>query len=216
MSAADTPEPGHDVVAEAFARMRAAAQEGGFRLPELQRPAPRRSAWTGMQAPLGQRSATEIVSDVAAQQEARAVAKDRAGSVIPPHLLREPGIRFHFKSVSRMSPIGAVLNREIAERGWQKHIAHGVIMTEWEELVGPTVAEHAAVQEFRDGVLAISCTSTSWATSLRLSQQQILRKIAERVGDGVVEQLQIQGPKAPSWRKGRLNIQGRGPRDTYG
>ena len=41
-------------------------------------------------------------------------------------------------------------------------------------------------------------------------------KIAAAVGNGVVTSLKITGPAAPSWRKGRLHIAGRGPRDTYG
>jgi len=32
----------------------------------------------------------------------------------------------------------------------------------------------------------------------------------------VVNSLRITGPAAPSWKKGRLHIAGRGPRDTYG
>jgi predicted nucleic acid-binding Zn ribbon protein len=49
-----------------------------------------------------------------------------------------------------------------------------------------------------------------------MMQAQLLAKIAEAVGDGVVKSLKITGPSAPSWRKGPLHIAGRGPRDTYG
>ena len=47
-------------------------------------------------------------------------------------------------------------------------------------------------------------------------QAQLLAKIAAAVGDGVVTSLKIQGPVAPSWRKGNRSVPGRGPRDTYG
>ena len=50
----------------------------------------------------------------------------------------------------------------------------------------------------------------------RMVQAQLLAKIAAAVGDGVVTALKITGPVAPSWRKGKLHISGRGPRDTYG
>jgi predicted nucleic acid-binding Zn ribbon protein len=36
------------------------------------------------------------------------------------------------------------------------------------------------------------------------------------VGNGVVKRMRIQGPAAPSWRKGPRHVSGRGPRDTYG
>ena len=68
----------------------------------------------------------------------------------------------------------------------------------------------------RDGVLSVSAESTAWATQLRMVQAQLLAKIAAAVGDGVVTSLKIIGPVAPSWRKGRYHIAGRGPRDTYG
>ena len=68
----------------------------------------------------------------------------------------------------------------------------------------------------QDGVLSIAAESTAWATQLRMLQSQILAKIAAAVGPGVVRQLKITGPAAPSWRKGERHIKGRGPRDTYG
>jgi predicted nucleic acid-binding Zn ribbon protein len=67
-----------------------------------------------------------------------------------------------------------------------------------------------------DGVLGVAAESTAWATQLRMMQAQLLAKIADAVGDGVVKSLRITGPSAPSWRKGPRHIAGRGPRDTYG
>ena len=65
-------------------------------------------------------------------------------------------------------------------------------------------------------MLTVTAESTAWATQLRIIQRQVLAKIAAEVGDGVVTSLRITGPVSPSWRKGRLHIAGRGPRDTYG
>ena len=62
-----------------------------------------------------------------------------------------------------------------------------------------------------EGVLTVSAESTAWATQLRMVQAQLLAKIAAAVGDGVVTSLKIVGPAAPSWRKGRYHIAGRGP-----
>ena len=60
------------------------------------------------------------------------------------------------------------------------------------------------------------CSSTAWAKNLHLYLPMIERRIAEEVGPGVVQQVVIRGPVAPSWRKGPLSVKGRGPRDTYG
>ena len=47
-------------------------------------------------------------------------------------------------------------------------------------------------------------------------QAQLLAKIAAAIGDGVVTVAEDRRPGGPSWRKGRLHVPGRGPRDTYG
>jgi len=79
-----------------------------------------------------------------------------------------------------------------------------------------SIAAHATPTSLNDGMLTVSAESTAWATQLRMVQAQLLAKIATAVGDGVVTSLKIVGPLAPSWRKGRYHIAGRGPRDTYG
>lgn len=202
-----------DLVDEVFSRMRRAAKEGGHRLPNLQRPPRKKGSWTGLDSPAVPAARDSSLPDHGDRQP---VVRDRAGTVIPPSLLKESGIRLHRKYDRSPAPIGAVLNRAVVDRGWQIHIAHGVIMTQWESIVGRVVAEHSTVREFSDGTLVVECQSTAWATQLRLAQRQVLASIAARVGDGVVEELKVLGPKAPNWRKGRLHIQGRGPRDTYG
>lgn len=86
----------------------------------------------------------------------------------------------------------------------------------WARVVGDDIASHATPTTLRDKVLHVSAESTAWATQLRMMQAQILAKIAAAVGHGVVEELRITGPTAPSWRKGERHVRGRGPRDTYG
>jgi predicted nucleic acid-binding Zn ribbon protein len=101
-------------------------------------------------------------------------------------------------------------------RGWSTRVAEGSVFWQGEAVVGDQIAEHAMPSSLADGVLTIEAESTAWATQLRMVQAQVLAKIAAAVGDGVVTSLKIVGPKAPTWRKGKLHIQGRGPRDTYG
>ncbi|GFG53394.1 hypothetical protein CQY20_12365 [Mycolicibacterium agri] len=113
-------------------------------------------------------------------------------------------------------PLGAA-TRELAKlRGWSGRVAQGTVFGQWRAVVGEQIAAHARPTTLRDGVLSVSAESTAWATQLRMVQSQLLAKIASAVGDGVVTSLKITGPVAPSWRKGRYHIAGRGPRDTYG
>lgn len=113
-------------------------------------------------------------------------------------------------------PLASVTRDVAKKQGWSGRVAEGAVFGRWTTVVGDEIADHAKPTALRDGVLSVTAESTAWATQLRLIQSQVLAKIAAEVGDGVVTGLRITGPVAPSWRKGRLHIAGRGPRDTYG
>ena len=112
--------------------------------------------------------------------------------------------------------IGGVMDRLVSGRGWRTPVAVGSVMTLWPELVGTYVAEHCVPESFEDTVLRVRCSSTAQAANMRMLQSQVLTTIEKRLGPGIVTRLDIVGPAAPSWRKGRRSIRGRGPRDTYG
>jgi predicted nucleic acid-binding Zn ribbon protein len=112
--------------------------------------------------------------------------------------------------------LGSGLERLMVERGWQVDVAVGGVMGRWPRVVGPEVAAHCSPVSFGDGVLVVRADSSAWATQVRLLAPTLLRRLAEELGDGVVEQVQVHGPAAPSWRRGRRSVRGPGPRDTYG
>lgn len=115
-------------------------------------------------------------------------------------------------------PLGLnkVVGRLIAERGWTSPVAVGSVMAEWASLVGPDIAAHCTPETFSDTTLHVRCDSTAWATQLRLLSASLLEKFRTELGEGVVTNIQVLGPAAPSWRKGGRTVGGRGPRDTYG
>ena len=104
----------------------------------------------------------------------------------------------------------------VVERGWQDRVASASVFGRWAELVGSDIAEHATPVSLRDGELTVAASSTAWATQLRTLQRQLLSRIAAGLGPHVVRRLKVQGPSAPSWRRGPRSAPGRGPRDTYG
>ena len=111
---------------------------------------------------------------------------------------------------------GAVLERIMKQRGWQKPAAEATVFGAWEKVVGPDVAKHSRPVKLDAGVLTVEAESTAWATQLRMLAGNLLKRIAAEVGHNVVTKLNIHGPAAPSWNKGPRRVQGRGPRDTYG
>jgi predicted nucleic acid-binding Zn ribbon protein len=111
---------------------------------------------------------------------------------------------------------GAVLERLVKARGWQKPAAEATVFGAWEKVVGPDIAAHCRPIKLADGELTVEAESTAWATQLRLLAASLLKRIAGEVGHNVVKKLHIHGPAAPSWNRGPRRVQGRGPRDTYG
>ena len=113
--------------------------------------------------------------------------------------------------------ISNILHELIETRDWQKGIAEGNLFTDWREIIGAEIADHSSPITLYEGKLTIQTSSTAWSTQLRLMNDQILRKIQQSAPGAVVEELNIIGPHAPSWKRGLRTIRGaQGPRDTFG
>jgi predicted nucleic acid-binding Zn ribbon protein len=113
--------------------------------------------------------------------------------------------------------LDSTIGRLIADQGWSTDVrVHGVF-TRWEHMVGREVAQHCTPESFADGKLVVRTDSTAWATQVRLLAPTVVRRLNEELGDGTVTLIDVQGPAAPSWKRGRRSVRdGRGPRDTYG
>ncbi|GAB05776.1 DUF721 family protein [Gordonia amarae] len=160
-----------------------------------------------------------------ALEEARAAARAAGKSVgqgraSPVRRRRTTGTRRSWSGAGPDArdpqPFGRLAAQIAGSRGWQADLGKGMVFGMWDTIVGPDIAAHAQPTLLRDKVLHVQAESTAWATQLRYIQSQVLAKIAEGVGHGVVTSLRITGPKAPSWKKGPRSVPGRGPRDTYG
>lgn len=112
--------------------------------------------------------------------------------------------------------ISHAVERLVSERGWQTSRAVGGVEGRWVQLVGPGLGGHCEPESFDDGVLTVRADSTAWATEVRLLAGTLLARLNTDLGAGTVTSLRVLGPDGPTWKKGRLSVKGRGPRDTYG
>ncbi len=113
-------------------------------------------------------------------------------------------------------PLGDVLDVIGRKAAWEPSLSLGAIAARWEQIVGPQVAQHSHIESFDEGKLHVRTDSTAWASQLRLLLPQIEKRVAQELGVKAVRQVIVHGPKPPSWRRGKLRVPGRGPRDTYG
>ena len=108
------------------------------------------------------------------------------------------------------------LGRFVSEQGWETELrVHGVF-SRWEAIVGHDVGQHVTPESFADGRLVVRTDSTAWATQMKLLAPDVVRRLNEVLGEGTVQVIDVEGPRGPSWKRGRLRVKGRGPRDTYG
>lgn len=129
---------------------------------------------------------------------------------------REPGSTTPFGGGRDPRGIGEVMDALTSKLGWDSSLAKSELLASWESIVGAETAEHSHPVSIDEGVLAVRCDSTAWATQLRLMRVQILNLIVSRYPEAGIESLRFEGPGAPSWKRGPRSVPGRGPRDTYG
>jgi len=114
-------------------------------------------------------------------------------------------------------PLADAMTELIASQGWDERLSVQRVYSDWAGVVGAEVAGHSVVEGFADGILRIRADSTKWAKELQLLASGIVRRLNAELGQGSVLRVEIRGPEAPSWKRGKRTVRdGRGPRDTYG
>ena len=113
-------------------------------------------------------------------------------------------------------PIAVTAGKLVTELGWRPGLVEGDLRGRWPELVGPEIAEHCKPEGFDAGLLTLRASSTAWAANLTLLSPQLLGRLAQELGEGVVIEVKVFGPTGPGFGRGRRTVKGRGPRDTWG
>ncbi len=134
----------------------------------------------------------------------------------PPRRPRLPGIASPGRDWREPVAFSSAITRLLSSRGWRAQAADASVISRWDAIVGPDIADHCAPVSLREGHLELVAESTAWATQLRMLSRQILAILHKELGPQAVQRITVRGPTAPSWRHGPMRTQGRGPRDTYG
>jgi predicted nucleic acid-binding Zn ribbon protein len=79
--------------------------------------------------------------------------------------------------------------------------ALGAVFSRWDEAVGATVAAHARPVSLADGVLVVAVDQPGWATQLRYLSADLLGRLAEVAGEGVVGRIDIRVDSGPQKAK---------------
>ena len=111
---------------------------------------------------------------------------------------------------------GASLDALIKDFKWSTELGEAELFNSWPRIVGEDTAAKSQPESFENGVFTVRCSSTAWATQLRLMQAEILSRLKSEFPDLEIVEIRLLGPASPSFKRGPRSVPGRGPRDTYG
>lgn len=120
------------------------------------------------------------------------------------------------RNPSQVQRLDEAMKAVVADLGWQDATTAARAVAEWPTIVGPEIAAHVNAVRMEQGTLVVQAESTAWANQMRLLLGQVQQRLDEALGEGIVQEISVQGPAAPSWVRGPRTVPGRGPRDTYG
>jgi predicted nucleic acid-binding Zn ribbon protein len=74
------------------------------------------------------------------------------------------------------------------------------LSSEWVTIAGEVLAPHTSVRSVRDGVCTVEVDGAGWATQLRYAERQVLERLEQRCGPGVVTSIRavVRGPASGS------------------
>ncbi|MBU0508319.1 DUF721 domain-containing protein [bacterium] len=85
--------------------------------------------------------------------------------------------------------IDRMLEKLFEQKKWRQGIRAARLRLSWEEVVGPQVAAHTKPEHLSRGRLYVSCDHDVWRTELAYLKPELLKRIAEAVGEGVVKEI---------------------------
>lgn len=97
----------------------------------------------------------------------------------------------------RTERLGDALARALPGLDLAQRRREGLAMAAWPELVGATTAARTRAVHVNRGVMVVKVASAAWANQLNLLKAQLLERLSQRVGPGVVADLR--------WRVGTLD-----------
>jgi predicted nucleic acid-binding Zn ribbon protein len=89
-------------------------------------------------------------------------------------------------------PLKASLDRVARSLGGPDAARLGGLFAGWADIVGPQLAAHARPLSLTAGVLLVAVTDPAWATQLRFLEADLLGRLEEALGEGVVTRVEVR------------------------
>ncbi|MDI6703738.1 MAG: DUF721 domain-containing protein [bacterium] len=91
-----------------------------------------------------------------------------------------------------MERIDSVLKRVLKKIGIDRRINEGIILKEWDNLVGKEIAIHTRPIGIKSGVLFIKVDDAIWANELNFLKWEIIDVLNKKVEEKIVKNIYIK------------------------
>ncbi len=91
----------------------------------------------------------------------------------------------------KLERLSATLGSALRACGLQGRLVEYRIFGQWEHVVGPAIARHARPRVLRGKKLYLLVDSPAWMQQLSLMRPEIIEKLNERLGTGVVKEITL-------------------------
>jgi len=91
---------------------------------------------------------------------------------------------------------GSIAEEFFSSGGYAEKLKQYRAWQVWEQVVGPQIASHAKPLRIRDGILEVRVDQPIWMQQLRMMAPQILQKLNQELGEGLIREL--------FWKRGRM------------
>jgi hypothetical protein len=92
---------------------------------------------------------------------------------------------------SSTARIGGFLKDTLRALGVQEKLLEQKALEKWAQAVGPQIAASSKAEDVHDGVLFVSCKSSTWSSELTLHKLDIVKKLNAAVGKEVIKDIRF-------------------------
>ena len=88
----------------------------------------------------------------------------------------------------------------LRQLGLEQQLLGWRAVSEWEQLVGPRVAQHTRAVAFRDGTLQVEVEGSAWMQELGFLKRDLVQKINRHLGASFVQDVRFIVPRGGNLR----------------
>jgi len=85
----------------------------------------------------------------------------------------------------------SVLENVLRKMGLRRRIEEYKVIEEWENIVGKVISEKVMPLGVERGRMVVQVQSSPWLMEMRMRKEEILKRIEERVGEGVIREIRF-------------------------